>query len=489
MSQSVVATDTDRTAPAPSPQEVRVRELLIALKNGPDRDQEEAAEQIRQVIQKAEKNKLAVDELVAGLSEALGRPSNRVREAAIDALAELQHRRALPALIQALRDESSPVREIACLGLKRLAKEAMAGLGELYEGVEAGRLGSEAFEAMAAILPEDKQTIMADGRYGLMENIYFCVVRSLSDAPDPLSVEFMAKVLRAKEKPDGPVSAALYFVKLDNDKSLEQMRSCLVDTAATGDPHKKTWLRRNAADIRAIAVEYLARRKDRESFNRILEMLQFDEEIKVRTAAAKAMGEFGDPRAVPALAARFREQDRGFDMYGHPDGYLHRAAVDALAKIGTDEAVEALFEGLAEGHASVWAADFWFKTTEKRHFDAFLRLCEKRRFDPGAGILWSLLRNTQSAHRFKGKDLANAVLEFQSAVRDPAHFGRGVDLASGGKYLVRYDYSFFPKDFACVTFSFEYIPRTAFGFHAHTVLYRKIGGKWEPLGTVMQMDS
>jgi hypothetical protein len=366
----------------------------------------------------------------------------------------------------------------------------MAGLGELYEGAEVGRLGFEAFEAMAAILPEERLTILADAKYGLPENTYFCVVRSLSDAPDPLAARFMAKVLYNKDRTDTAVRAALYFAKFDNDASLQQMRACLAYTEARDEPDNILWMpRRSAGDIRRIAVEYLTRSKDKDSYDRILQMLGSDRDIRVRTAAAKAMGDFGDPRAVRALAATFRERDSGFAMIGHTDGFLHRAAVDALAKIGTDEAIEALFDGLTVGHARVWAGEFWCKTTEKRHFDAFLRLGEKRRFDPDAGILWSLLSNTQSEHRVKGKDRANAVREFQSTVRDPAHFGRGVDLTSGGKYLVRFDYSFFPKGFACVTFSFESIPRNPFGFHAHTVLYRKSDGKWKPLGTVMQVDS
>jgi HEAT repeat protein len=64
---------------------------------------------------------------------------------------------------------------------------------------------------------------------------------------------------------------------------------------------------------------------------------------EVRTAAAEILGEAGDRRVVPALAARLCDRDPN----------ARAAAAEALGKIGGPEAVSALQASLADGDASL----------------------------------------------------------------------------------------------------------------------------------------
>src|SRR5262249_20417821 len=159
---------------------------------------------------------------------------------------------------------------------------------------------------------------------------------------------------------------------------------------------------------------------------------------------------------IPALVERFKEKDAGFEAMGHLDGSLHKAVVQALARMANEEALTALYDGLSSKNARQACSDFWFNTKEKGHLDAFLRRYDKQPIDAlaGAGIVYSLLQK-QAPVQLKQKEREAAEKEFLIIVRDPAHFGKNVDLTEAGKYAVRIDFSFYPAGFSSISFTFK----------------------------------
>lgn len=82
-------------------------------------------------------------------------------------------------------------------------------------------------------------------------------------------------------------------------------------------------------------VKRLAKNKDTES---LVRALQYKKDAKVRAAAARALGDFGDRRAVELLITAIRD----------PDKDVRWSAVSALGDIGDRSAVEPLITAIRD---------------------------------------------------------------------------------------------------------------------------------------------
>jgi PBS lyase HEAT-like repeat len=202
----------------------------------------------------------------------------------------------------------------------------------------------------------------------------------------------------------------------------------------------------------------------------------------IRTAAVVALGEYADKKAVPALVKALGEKDEGFSPEGHTNGNLRRAAVRSLGSIGTDDALTALYDGGKDGPVKSQCVEFWVNTKEPKHLAAFLKLYDANPLDAdlAAGIIESLLRNHKEKE-LTAKEQTAAEEEFFKKVIDPARFGPKADLSEGGKWRLQVTYAFRPEGFVTVTFGFRDINPNGFG-HGYSVLYRKTGDQWKPVG-------
>jgi hypothetical protein len=213
-------------------------------------------------------------------------------------------------------------------------------------------------------------------------------------------------------------------------------------------------------------------------------MVTADPSILVRTGAALALGEYSDERAIPVLIKSLGQRDVGFEAEGHRDGELRRTAVRSLGKIGTDDALAALYKCARDGPASSFCIEFWVKTKEPKHLAAFLKFHDANppKEENFAGIIAYLLRNEKFA-KLNADDQAKAEAEFRKSVSDPKQFGPDADLTDKGKYSVRTTFTFHGDEFVRVDFAFRNVNPAGYG-HGYSILYRKIKKEWKPLGKV-----
>jgi hypothetical protein len=212
-------------------------------------------------------------------------------------------------------------------------------------------------------------------------------------------------------------------------------------------------------------------------------MVTDDPGIRVQTAAAAALGEYGDNKAVPVLAKALGLPDTGYEVSGHRDGTMRRTAVRSLSKIGTAEAMTALYEGAREGPAKLHCQEFWFGSKDPKHLPVFLKMFDDKPLDAnlGAAIIQSLLRS-EKRKELTPEEKTRAEADFLKSVDDPKRFGPTADLTEKGKYSVHIQYTFHNREFATISIGIRpAAPRSLGGGTMY--FYRKIGEKWKLLGT------
>ena len=306
------------------------------------------------------------------------------------------------------------------------------------------------------------------------------VVIIFAKFPDPRAAEFMTKLYNEGTH---PIHTLLYFAAIADEPALVRLRKCL--TAYPPDPKDATefvYSGSSGVAFRCRAVEALGRKKDKQSFEAILQMATDDSSIRVRTAAAVALGEYADAKGIPALLKAFEQDDSRYSSQGHGEGILCRRAVSSLGKIGTDDALAGLYAGTKGGRAQQPCLEFWSNSKDPKHLAAFLKLydADPQRSKYGAGTIESLLRK-QSEKKLPADEQVAAEGEFLKLVDDDARFGPKADLTNGGKWRVKVTYTFHSEEFATAEFNIRDANPRGYG-HGYSVLYRKAGGRWKPLG-------
>jgi HEAT repeat protein len=464
-------------------QEERINRLLDTLKSGQLEAQKKAAHQVWDAIFYKGIGTLRAKDVVAALADALSHKDEYVREFAMKALAYVRDESALPIFIKGLDDTNPTVRSCACVGLYQLGPKAKEALPALTAKIKEGKV--TAFDALAKIAGTDAvPTILEALRHNKLSNdATHTAVNVLAEYPDPRAAEFMGKVFDERKH---LVLTAIYFAAMDDDAALPRLRKCLTILPPPNSGGPLSTPVSDARSVRKLAVEALGKRKDKESFDTILKMVNDDPSAGVQTAAAVALGQYADKRAVPALVKALGQKDSGFEAEGHTGGALREAAVRSLGTIGTEEALAALYAGAKDGPAKQQCVGFWVNTREAKHLGAFLKLYDTKPMDAtlAAGIIQSLFRN-QEEKKLTAKEKTAAEEEFFKNVDDPARFGPKADLSEGGKWIVRVEYTFPADGFAVVAFNFRDINPMGFG-HGYTVLYRKTGEKWKPMSKTSQ---
>jgi len=433
-----------------------------------------------------------------------------VRQMSVQALAEATSPNVIPVLTECLKDQNEQVRRDAIRALARFGPQALGAVDAIKGGLENGTLASEAFYALAMIQGSAANDtiipILKTRKFAWGEDEM--VVAALGVHPDPRAVSFAEEQL-FNGRGSAPVHAAVFFTALGNrsPETLRVMRKCLNYPTPSGDRQKPVRLtdtrRHNAETVRSVAVEYLASLKDVDSQEKIRKMLAKDDSIIVRTAAAKAMGTYRDSSSVPILFERLKEDDRGFESIGHVDGSLHEATVGALSRIGTSDALQAIYDGVLieieqhkrrEARHEVSRPDqncreFFSKTSEPAILKFFASAYDKKPL-PGevaAEILAPLLRSAGSGLQLKGDAAKKAASEFPKTVRDEVHFGpEGVRPTKDGRRVLAH-YTIYSNSLAVVVF--EDSSDSPIGGGSFTVVYKKIGDQWIPIGEAERVFS
>ena len=299
---------------------------------------------------------------VPGLCIALTDGDGLVRREAAVALAQLKDPAALPVLFDALSDVELPVRRAAAAAIASLGEAALAGLrGRLPEATAdqrtalaeiLGGLGvTEAVQPLIGLAQDPEAAVRgaavtALGKLAWPEAIPV-LTGCLNDTVQPSNVDepicyLAASALRAIGTPEalavvnewcaGQTPAGIETVQ-GQAEPLAESDALLVQLVSPD------W------QLRRDAISALALRADRAYLPLIAASLK-DDDIQVRWAAARALGDFAyDPAATDALIAALAD----------PEPLVADEAVSSLARIG-EATVPALIAALRSKNANVRAS-------------------------------------------------------------------------------------------------------------------------------------
>jgi HEAT repeat protein/beta-lactamase regulating signal transducer with metallopeptidase domain len=337
-------TQLPQAAPTPQPEPQAQREQ----KN--QRDQRDQPDQDREPDERA----------VAGLADALRDADPQVRLAAAEGLGGLDDPRAIEALSRALRsDESVEVRRMAAWalgeiddarGVPALTEALRSDKDDEVRRMSAWALGeidsATAVEALAAALRDASPEVRKTAVWALGEIDSPNGVPHLIPFLDDENVEIRAQAAWALGEIDSPRAVAALSAAIDDREpkmremvvwalgeiqhasALEGLAKALAD-ANVGVRRKAAW---------AIGELDLSGEAPRALIDATR-----DQDREVRKAAAHALGEIGDPAAVPALATLARGTDSA----------VRYTAVHALMEIGDPASVEVLVELLKDADPEV----------------------------------------------------------------------------------------------------------------------------------------
>jgi HEAT repeat protein len=232
---------------------------------------------------------------VPALMEALKDENGDVRYAAALALGKIGDPQAVPALIEALKDKEGDARVIA------IVAKALAKIGD-----------PQAIPALLEALNDEKRRARR------------VMSAPLEEIGDPQEV-----------LPD------LLEVLEDRDKNVRWVAAEALgkvgDRQALLHAGLEALLKYEEESMRDALAKALGEPCDRQAVPALIQALK-DEKWEMRQAAAWALGKIGDPQAVPALMKVLKDEEK----------WVRRAAVEALGKIGDPQAVPALMEVLKD---------------------------------------------------------------------------------------------------------------------------------------------
>jgi HEAT repeat protein len=381
-----------------------------------------------------------------------------VRQYCAEALGRIEHESAIPALVKLVSLDVMSDITIArhvCAGLSRYGARSSAAIPALKRGIENGKLPPEALNALMDIQGKEALSFVVEKISGQKFNHddRFTIAIALCEHPHPAAIPFMEEELWNGQS-SSRVQAAMFFSKLEHPASVKHLRKCLSvlpqgKSELTHPGYTEVSIPR---DLRMIAVRSLCEKGDSESYEKILEMLKNDLSIRVRTAAAEALGKIQYEQAAPALKACFDVTDKGHR--GHIDGRLHFRAIEALGNIATEEAYDFLYAGLAEGKAQKQCRHFWQWSKDRVVFEKFLARFEKQPLD--SVIAMDILLMQFHFHKdhcmVTESEEQELKKNFLASVVDSERFGADAELSQVEKGMVK-EFQFYKNGFTKVTFS------------------------------------
>lgn len=282
---------------------------------------------------------------VPALIEALKNNDRDVRRYAAEALGQISDVRAVPALIEALQDRAwDVVRQRAVDALRRLGN--LSALDVLLESLLANYRDVRRSAAQALGFLEDPQAVPA-------------LIKALEDNDRYVrksAAEALGRLGDARAVP--ALIEALKDSNWDVQESVTEALEQLGDARAV--PVLIQALKGSAWDVRRYVAEILKRLNDPRTVHPLVKALK-----NSKMNVAHALGQLGDARAVPPLIKMLQDSDqdvqgsavKALGMLGKAaiqpliealqanDWYMQRSAVEALGQLG-EAAVPALIEML-----------------------------------------------------------------------------------------------------------------------------------------------
>jgi HEAT repeat protein/beta-lactamase regulating signal transducer with metallopeptidase domain len=338
--------ETQSPQPEPTPQP----------ENDVQREQKKQHEQHKQPDQDRKVDERAV----AGLAEALRDADPVVRLAAAEGLGGLEDPRAIEALSRALRsDESVEVRRMAACALGEIEDpRAVPALAEALRSdkddevrrMSAWALGeiesATAVEALGAALRDASPEVRKTAVWALGEIESPNGVPHLIPFLEDESVEIRSQAAWALGEIESPRAVAALSAAIDDrePKVREMVVWALgeIEDASAVEGLAKALADANVGVRRKAAWAIGELDLSGEAPRALIDATR-DQDREVRKAAAHALGEIGDPAAVPALAVLARGQDNA----------IRYVAVHALMEIEDPASVEVLVELLKDADPEV----------------------------------------------------------------------------------------------------------------------------------------
>jgi HEAT repeat protein/beta-lactamase regulating signal transducer with metallopeptidase domain len=268
-----------------------------------------------------EKNAKADPRMIAALTAALKDADAEVREAAMQALAQMRDPSVFEPLVQALSDSSSDVREHAAQALGQLKdKRAVAPLANALKDANASVREQSAFAlgqlrdpsvvpALTAALKDENASVREQAAFALgqirdrsavsalaaalgdtNDSVREQAVFALGQIRDASAIDGLMKALR-DSKPDVREQAAFALGQIRDPRAVSPLLSSLKDTDA---------------DVREQAAFALGQLRDKSAVEGLIIALK-DSNPSVREQVAFALGQLGDPRAIDGLTEALKD--------------------------------------------------------------------------------------------------------------------------------------------------------------------------------------
>jgi HEAT repeat protein len=284
-------------------------------------------------------------------------PEKYVVDYAGGALGSLKDVRALPVLVELLEDAHPLVRSMAARALGGMKEKARPHLDAMVPllGDDDEDVRKEAYGVVTRVCGADEAagTILesvSDRTLGLEEGR--AVVLALHWSRTPEAIPFMLRVLGGGDRQSRHMAAS-YLSHQSDERAVEVLFEAL------HDENEK---------VRLHAVKGMGRWKVDRSYERVLEIAKSDAYDLASAKAVTALGHIGDPRAVPFLVQVLGTS--GSPRYGL--NTYSRLAAEALARIGTREAYDALYGGLFRDVSRRACIEGWLLRADEDHIDAFI---------------------------------------------------------------------------------------------------------------------
>lgn len=372
----------------------------------------------------------------------------------------------------------------ACEGLSRLKSDAFEAVGPLRQLIETGEYPMEAIDALVNAGGKDQVPFLVEKVNDWAqddEKARTRLARAIRNHPHPAAIPLMEEILSNPDYPSGgKIFAAIFFSNLDHEASISNLGKSLElpypEESGEGDGQLASPSNPihsgPVADIRELAVRYLADKGATAYFDRMLFLLKTDPSINVRTAVVEAIAD----RQVPGesvtkeLAQLLFVRGSDYTKWGYRERTLPDATVTALSQIGTRESLEALYQGMLGSPSAKYCVGYWVSAPEKSVFERFLELYRKSPVKPeyASSILLAQLKRHGNDYVLSGTRAVEKMTSFMKSV-DPDRVEKEMALNREGSFTLQRHINFFT------------IPFALFHTAENVVVYQETDMGWFPM--------